>query len=78
MTPIVDGLEASYSGQVAFKRINANQGDGPAIMEGYRILGHPTLLIFNRQGQELQRFFGPQPPENIEESLIEALKSNSQ
>ncbi len=31
MTPIVDGLEQTYHGHLVFKRIDANEGDGPAV-----------------------------------------------
>lgn len=74
MSPIVDGLERQYRGQIAVQRINATEGDGPAIMKAYHILGHPTVLIFDRQGQEVQRLIGPQPAEVVEEVLREALK----
>ncbi len=60
MKPIVDGLEKEYRDRIAFKRVNANLGDGPAIMQEYRILGHPTLLFFDAQGQEVERHIGPQ------------------
>lgn len=74
MTPVVNGLEEMYGQQVAFKRINANRGDGPAIMQAYRIPGHPTTLIFNRQGQEIERLVGPQPAETVEEILVTTLQ----
>lgn len=61
MKPIVDGLEQKYNDQIAVKRINADIGEGPTILRTYRIQGHPTTLIFDRQGQEVQRFLGPQP-----------------
>ena len=35
MKPIVDGLESQYGDQVVFRRINANEGDGPAVMDAY-------------------------------------------
>lgn len=69
MTPIVDGLEQIYSEQLIFKRINAVEGDGPAIMRDYRLPGHPTTLIFDSQGQEVQRFIGPQPVEVVEDAI---------
>ena len=69
MAPIVDGLEQAYSGRVAFKRINANKGDGPAIMEAYRIPGHPVTLIFDANGQETQRFIGPQSGDLVAAAL---------
>ncbi len=74
MKPIVDGLEQKYGEQIAVRRINANEGDGPAIMRDYKIPGHPVILIFDRQGQEIKRFIGPQPVEMIEEVLLETLK----
>ena len=69
MSPIVDGLEQKYSDAIAVKRVNADLDDGPAIMRAYRIRGHPTTLIFNEQGEEVQRFFGPQPAEPVEAAL---------
>jgi thioredoxin-like negative regulator of GroEL len=73
MKPIVDGLEQTYDGQITVKRINADLGDGPTIMRAYRIRGHPTTLIFDRHGQEVQRFFGPQPAETVEAVLDETI-----
>lgn len=75
MSPIVDGLEQQYQGQIAVQRINAIAGDGPAIMKTYHILGHPTVLIFDRQGQEVKRLMGVQPAEEIENVLKEVLKA---
>ena len=74
MTPIVDGLEQTYHGHLVFKRIDANEGDGPAIMRDYRIPGHPTTLIFDSEGQEVQRFIGPQPTETIEDVILTVVK----
>ncbi|MCK6624800.1 MAG: thioredoxin family protein [Anaerolineae bacterium] len=74
MKPIVDGLEQKYGGQIAVQRINATEGDGPAVMKAYHILGHPVVLIFDRQGQEVKRFVGPQPTEVVEEVLQDTLK----
>ncbi len=76
MAPIVDGLEQQYAAQLVIKRINANTGDGPTIMRDYKLLGHPTVLIFNEQGQEVTRLLGPQKRETIEITLQQLLKSN--
>ena len=73
MAPIVDGLEAQYSEQIAVKRINADEGDGPEIVRAFRIPGHPTTLIFDSQGQEVQRLLGPQPAEVVQEALQKVL-----
>ncbi len=69
MAPIVDGLEEQYGEQIAVKRINANVDDGPVIMQAYRIPGHPTTIVFDNEGNEIQRLIGPQSVEVIEEAL---------
>ena len=64
-----DGIEEEYGEQITLKRINADEGDGPDIVRAYRIPGHPTTLIFDSEGNEVQRLFGPQSAEVIEEAL---------
>jgi thioredoxin-like negative regulator of GroEL len=76
VAPIVDGLEEQYAGQIAVRRINAAVGDGPAIMRDYRIPGHPTILIFDSEGQEVSRLFGPQPVGVIENTVETVLASS--
>lgn len=77
MTPIVDGLEAQYGNLVAFQRINANSGEGPVIMRAYRIQGHPTLLLLDRNGREVNRLIGPQPAETVAGALQHLLTSTA-
>lgn len=69
MAPIVDGIEQTYGDKIAVKRVNADVGEGPTIMRSYRIQGHPTTLVFDNEGQEVQRFFGPQSSETVQEVL---------
>ena len=69
----MDGLEQQYGPQIVVKRINAVEGDGPAIMRDYRLQGHPAILIFDSEGRETGRVIGPQPAAEIEAALKEAL-----
>ena len=73
MAPIVDGLKEQYGEQITVKRINADVGVGPEIVRAYRIPGHPTTLIFDSQGQEVQRLLGPQSTEVVREALQNVL-----
>lgn len=66
-------MEQQYGEQITVRRVNAAEGDGPAIMRGYRIPGHPTLMIFDSEGQEVRRLIGPQPATVIEETMQEVL-----
>ncbi|RMF00362.1 MAG: thioredoxin [Chloroflexi bacterium] len=65
----MDGAEENFGPRVVFKRVNANQGDGPQIMQAYRIPGHPVTLVFDRDGNETARFIGPQPAEAVAGAL---------
>ena len=58
---------------MAVKRVNADVGDGPAIMRAYRLPGHPALLFFDADGQETARLVGPQPEEVIKAELQKIL-----
>ena len=73
MSPIVDGLEQQFNDQIAVKRVNARVGDGPAIMEAYRIPGHPVTLLIDAQGNETARLIGPQSKETLVEELQKIL-----
>ena len=73
MIPIVDGIEQQYGQHITVKRVNANVGDGPKIVQDYRLPGHPTTLIFDKEGQEVARFFGPQAAETVELALQKVL-----
>lgn len=73
MAPIVDGIEEQYGEQIVFKRINADVDDGPAIVRAYRIPGHPTTLIFDKEGNEVQRWLGPQPIDVVEQIVQQIL-----
>lgn len=73
MAPIVDGVEEQYAEQIVVKRINADIGDGPEIVRAYRIPGHPTLLIFDKEGSEVQRLFGLQSIEVVEKAVQKVL-----
>lgn len=73
MTPIVDGIEEQYGEQVVFKRINADVDDGPIIVRAYRIPGHPTTILFDEGGNEVQRLLGPQSAEVVEQAVQKIL-----
>jgi thioredoxin-like negative regulator of GroEL len=77
MEPIVVGLAQQYVEQLAVKRINAAEGDGPTIMQRYRLPGHPAILLFDKEGQETQRLVGAQSAEVIETALKQLLQAKN-
>jgi thiol:disulfide interchange protein len=72
MSPIVDGLEQTYSESVMFQRFNARDGaEGQALFESLALPGHPSYVVTQPDGTETFRAFGI-----VEESaLVRALES---
>lgn len=73
MQPIVNGLEETYGDRVVFRRVNADKDNGPEIVRAYNVLGHPTIMLVNEKGKELQRFVGPQSTETLQDAIEKTL-----
>jgi len=59
MQPIVNGLEADYSIEMTFWRLNAlDGGEGEQIFNQLGLPGHPSILIFDRDGSQVYRGVG--------------------
>lgn len=72
--PVVNRLEEEYSPDIAFEYLNAlDSGTGQAAFNQLGLRGHPAIVIFDADGQEILRAF------SIEEDLIvEALNGLKQ
>ena len=75
MTPIVNGLEEQYDGEVVFLRLNArDNGDGARAFQAVRLPGHPSFLLLRTNGVEVWRGFGVVDAATIEvviQSILE-------
>ena len=69
MAPIVDGLETDYGDRVAFQRLNAEEDDGQAATQTYRVRGHPAIVVLNRQGDVVWSRVGVQPRDAVASAL---------
>jgi hypothetical protein len=76
MTPVVNGLEESYKNQIEFRWLDANSADGNAIFRNYQLLGHPSYVILNPQGEILWKGFGEQPASDLEDQINNALSGS--
>ncbi len=77
MTPVVNGLQTQFEGQVAFVILNANFGEGKDAFEAYQLPGHPSYVLLNPGGEVVWRAFGPQTDATLESALSDALASSS-
>jgi thioredoxin-like negative regulator of GroEL len=73
MAPIVDGLETDYGDRVAFQRLNADEDDGRAAAQTYRVRGHPAIVVINARGDVVWSRVGVQPRDVVAGALESAL-----
>ena len=73
MAPIVDGLETDYGDRVAFQRLNADEDNGRAAAQAYRVRGHPAIVVINAQGDVVWSRVGVQPRDVVTSALESVL-----
>ena len=69
MTPIVNGLEKEFAGQVAVIRLNAQEAEVTQLMNNYGIRGHPSFVILDDTNEVTQRLIGSQTEEGLREAI---------
>ena len=69
MYPIVDGIEAEFTGQVAVIRLNAEGTEMAELMNSYGVRGHPSFVVLDANNEVMQRFIGPQTAEILREAM---------
>lgn len=69
MEPIVDGLEAEFTGRITITRINANDPAGADLLASYGLRGHPAFVVLDSTGAVTATFLGPQPAETLREAM---------
>ena len=63
MEPIVNGLEAEFSGQIEVLRLDANVQENVELQRQYGLQGHPAFVVLDEEGTAVQIFFGSQTEE---------------
>ena len=77
MTPIVDGLESEFAGQVSVLQLNANEVENAQLQQQYGMRGHPTFAVLGRNGRVAQTFIGPQTEEVLQEAIKAVIASTN-
>jgi len=70
----VDGIEKQYKGQVKFIRVDMDAEAGKELAGKYYIFGHPTIVLYNEEGKEVNRLTGYHSAESLTKALDELLK----
>ena len=75
MTPIVDGLEEEFGGQVSIIRLDAAQPENAELQNQYGLRGHPSFATLDASGQIADLFFGPQEEALLRQAMINVASS---
>jgi thioredoxin-like negative regulator of GroEL len=73
MTPIVNGLEEEFSGQLTVLQLNAAEIENAQLMEDYGLRGHPSFAIVAEDGRLAQTFSGAQTEDRLRNAILEIL-----
>lgn len=69
MTPIVNGLEAEFSGQITVLRLDAVEEENEQLMQVYGVRGHPSFVLLSGDGRVSQTLFGPQEEADLRAAM---------
>jgi thioredoxin-like negative regulator of GroEL len=75
MTPIVDGLEEEFSGQVLVTRLDAAQPENAELQTQFGLRGHPSFAVLDRNRQVSELFFGPQEENTLRQAMAQVADS---
>ena len=74
MEPVVNGLDHEYGDQVDFRKLDVN-GEGKSAFEAYRLLGHPSYIILNKNNEVVWSSVGVKSREDLENQVLSALRT---
>lgn len=73
----MNGLEEDYTGQITFQTFNAGDGaDGETLFDQLGLRGHPAVLIYSSDGQEVFRQLGVISADDLEAVLMDELDTD--
>ena len=74
MNPIVDGVSQDYKDKLDVRKLDAN-GEGKAAFDYYRMTGHPSYILFRKDGAKAWQDIGLKTRAELAKQ-IEAVLSN--
>jgi thiol-disulfide isomerase/thioredoxin len=73
MTPIVDGFKRQYRGQLNVVYVGLDRTDGKEQAKEYGVVGTPTLLLLDSEGNQVNVLRGSLAPAQIEQAIEDLL-----
>lgn len=73
MSPIVDGFKREYRGQLNVVYVSMDREDGRELAKQRGVVGTPTLLFLDSEGNQVNMLRGAFPPSVIEQAIKDLL-----
>ncbi|MCB0012172.1 MAG: hypothetical protein KDE34_09730 [Anaerolineales bacterium] len=76
MTPIVDGLDEEFAGQLTVYQLNAAEAAVITLQGQYGVRGHPSFALIDENGAVSDRFLGPQTESTLRTAINKLLTAS--
>jgi thioredoxin-related protein len=73
VTPIVDGIKREYRGRLNVVYVSLDKPDGKEVAKQYGVVGTPTLLFLDSEGNQVNVLRGSFPSPLIEQAVVDLL-----
>ena len=69
----MDGIKREYRGQLDVVYVNIVRADGKELAKQHGVVGTPTILLLNSEGDRMNMLRGVLPPSVIEQAVEDLL-----
>jgi thioredoxin-related protein len=73
VTPIVDGIRREYRGRLDVVYVSIDRSDGKELAREYGVVGTPTILLLDSEGNQVNVLRGSFPPSLVEQAVEDLL-----
>ncbi len=73
MTPIVNGIKRKYGRQIKVVFVSMDQAKGKELAKQHGVVGTPTILLFDSEGEQVNVLRGSFPPSLVEQAIKDLL-----
>jgi thioredoxin-like negative regulator of GroEL len=73
VTPIVDGIKREYRGRLNVVYVSMDRADGRELAKQYGVVGTPTVLMLDSEGNQVNVLRGAFPAPLIERAVEDLL-----
>jgi thioredoxin-like negative regulator of GroEL len=73
VTPIVDGIKREYRGRLSVVYVSLDRADGKELAKEYGVVGTPTILLLDSEGNQVNVLRGAFPAPLIEQAVEDLL-----